>query len=59
MALRYHGLSGYRFSIERDIRLAEQLATSLRTKGDFEVFEPQSLSIVCFRYAPAKLRNNA
>ncbi len=59
MALRYHGLSGYRSSIQRDIRLAEQLATSLRTKGDFDVFEPQSLSIVCFRYAPAKLRDNA
>jgi aromatic-L-amino-acid decarboxylase len=59
MALRYHGLSGYRSSIERDIRLAEQLATSLRSRGDFEVFEPQTLSIVCFRYAPAKLRNNA
>jgi aromatic-L-amino-acid decarboxylase len=59
MALRYHGLSGYCSSIQRDIRLAERLATSLRTRGDFEVFEPQSLSIVCFRYAPAKLRNNS
>jgi aromatic-L-amino-acid decarboxylase len=59
MALRYHGLSGYRSSIQRDIRLAEHLANSLRTSGDFEVFEPQSLSIVCFRYAPAKLRNNS
>jgi aromatic-L-amino-acid/L-tryptophan decarboxylase len=59
MALRYHGLSGYRSSIEHDIRLAGRLASFLRTSGDFEVFEPQSLSIVCFRYAPAKLRNNA
>jgi aromatic-L-amino-acid/L-tryptophan decarboxylase len=59
MALRYHGLSGYRSSIERDIQLAGRLAKSLRTTGDFEVFEPQSLSIVCFRYAPPKLRNNA
>lgn len=59
MAPRHHGLSEYRSSIQRDIRLAEQLATSLRTNGDFEVFEPQSLSIVCFHYAPAKLRNNS
>jgi aromatic-L-amino-acid/L-tryptophan decarboxylase len=58
MALRYHGLSGYRSSIERDIRLAERLANSLRATGNFEVFEPQSLSIVCFRYAPAELRND-
>lgn len=58
MALRYHGLSGYRSSIQRDIRLAEKLASSLRATADFEVFEPQSLSIVCFRYAPPKLRSN-
>jgi aromatic-L-amino-acid/L-tryptophan decarboxylase len=58
MALRYHGLSGYRSSIQRDIRLAELLANSLRTSEDFEVFEPQSLSVVCFRYAPAELRDN-
>ena len=59
MALRYHGLSGYRSSIQRDIRLAQHLANSLRTSGDFEIFEPQSLSVVCFRYAPGELRDNA
>jgi glutamate/tyrosine decarboxylase-like PLP-dependent enzyme len=59
MALQYHGLSGYRSSIERDIRLTERLASSLRSSEDFEVLEPQSLSIVCFRYAPPKLRKDA
>jgi aromatic-L-amino-acid/L-tryptophan decarboxylase len=59
MALRYQGLSGYRSSIARDIQLAERLASSLRKSGDFEVFEPRSLSIVCFRYAPPKLREKA
>ena len=59
MALRYHGISGYRSSIARDIWLAEWLARSLRASGDFEVFEPQSLSIVCFRYAPPRLRGNS
>jgi aromatic-L-amino-acid decarboxylase len=59
MALRYHGLSGYRSSIERDIRLAELLASALRSSGEFEVFEPQSLSIVCFRYTPPKLQKDA
>jgi aromatic-L-amino-acid decarboxylase len=41
MALRYHGLSGYRSSIERDIRLAGPLAGLLRGSGDIEIFEPQ------------------
>jgi len=50
MALRYHGLAGYRASIERDIALADTLAASLRAAPDFELFEPRSLSIVCFRY---------
>jgi aromatic-L-amino-acid decarboxylase len=58
MALRYHGLSGYRSSIERDIGLAGRLANSLRSSGDIEILEPQSLSIVCFRYAPPKLRKD-
>ena len=31
----------------------------LRSSEDIEILEPQSLSIVCFRYAPPKLRENA
>jgi glutamate/tyrosine decarboxylase-like PLP-dependent enzyme/putative methionine-R-sulfoxide reductase with GAF domain len=53
MALRYHGISGYRASIDRDIDLGERLAAALRDAPDFELFEPTSLSIVCFRYVPA------
>jgi aromatic-L-amino-acid/L-tryptophan decarboxylase len=56
MSLLYHGLSGYRAAIEHDISLARRLTTSLNGDARFEVFEPQSLSIVCFRYAPRELR---
>jgi aromatic-L-amino-acid/L-tryptophan decarboxylase len=59
MALRYHGLSGYRSSIERDIRLAGRLAGHLRSSGCFEIFEPQSLSIVCFRISSPELQHDA
>jgi glutamate/tyrosine decarboxylase-like PLP-dependent enzyme len=52
MAMRYHGLAGYRRLIDHDIALAERLAASVRAAPDFELFEPQSLSIVCFRYLP-------
>ena len=52
MALKHQGTAGYRRAIERDIALAERLASLVRADADFELFEPQSLSIVCFRYAP-------
>jgi aromatic-L-amino-acid decarboxylase len=56
MALTFHGLAGYRAAIERDIRLAEMLAQSVRGAHDFQLFEPQSLSIVCFRYLAPDIR---
>jgi glutamate/tyrosine decarboxylase-like PLP-dependent enzyme len=53
MALRHHGLVGYRTAIEKDLALAEYLISLLRGRDDFEVFEPHTLSIVCFRYRPS------
>jgi glutamate/tyrosine decarboxylase-like PLP-dependent enzyme/putative methionine-R-sulfoxide reductase with GAF domain len=52
MAIKYHGIHGYRKAIEKDIALADRLTQILRADGDFEVFEPQNLSVVCFRYLP-------
>jgi len=52
MAVQYHGLAGYRAAIENDLELAADLADSLRAARDFELLEPQTLSIVCFRYRP-------
>lgn len=52
MALQHHGLAGYRQAIQRDIDHARALAQALRGASDFHLFEPQSLSIVCFRYIP-------
>ena len=57
MALRHHGLDGYRHAIEHDLALAEHLAARVREAPDLELSEPQSLSIVCFRYVPAHLRD--
>lgn len=58
MALRHHGVAGYRRAIERDIAMAERLAASIRGAGDFELHEPQSLSVVSFRYTPPSSRND-
>jgi len=59
MALQYHGISGYRAAIEHDMQLAERLAAAVRNDPDFELHEPQSLSIVCFRYSPSNVRDDA
>ena len=56
MALKHHGLAGYRRAIDSDIARAEYLAGLIRQDSDLELFEPQSLSIVCFRYVPAGFR---
>jgi glutamate/tyrosine decarboxylase-like PLP-dependent enzyme len=58
MALKFHGMDGYRASIERDLSLADRLATRVRQSGDLELVIEPSLSIVCFRFAPSALRND-
>lgn len=55
MALRYFGLHGYRELIARDIAHAGRLANLVRQAAGFRVWEPQGLSVVCFRAAPAEL----
>jgi aromatic-L-amino-acid/L-tryptophan decarboxylase len=56
MALKHHGLDGYRKAIDKDIALAEHLAARVRAAPELELHEPQSLSIVCFRYVPPGTR---
>jgi aromatic-L-amino-acid decarboxylase len=58
MALKHHGLSGYRSAIEHDLSLAGRLADRVNRSPDLELFAPRSLSIVCFRYAPQALRSD-
>jgi len=58
MALKHHGVEGYRQSIERDISLAQHLSALIEASDNIEILAPQSLSIVCFRYAPPELRGD-
>lgn len=58
MALKYHGVSGYREAIAHDLALASYLATRVEEASDLELVAPQTLSIVCFRYAPRILRDD-
>jgi aromatic-L-amino-acid decarboxylase len=59
MALKHHGWNGYRQAIDKDIALAEHLAARVRQTPELELADPQSLSIVCFRYVPAGPRPDA
>lgn len=58
MAVKYFGLDGYRALIEHDLAMARYLADRIRVLPSFEIREPTSLSIVCFRYAPARYEGN-
>ena len=58
MSLKYYGLAGYAQAIAHDIALARHLASRVEADPDLELAAPQSLSIVCFRYAPARLRKD-
>ncbi len=55
-ALRYFGTDGYRALIEHDLSLARYLAERVRQRDDLELWEPQGLSVVCFRAVPRELR---
>jgi aromatic-L-amino-acid decarboxylase len=58
MSLLHHGVAGYRKAITRTLDLATTLTEMLRSSGDFEVCEPQSLGIVCFRFRPQTERES-
>ena len=57
MSLLHHGVSGYRQAIARTLDVAKSLAEMLRSSDDFEVCEPQSLGIICFRFRPRTSHN--
>jgi glutamate/tyrosine decarboxylase-like PLP-dependent enzyme len=59
MALRYHGVEGYAQRIAHDCALAARLAELVRSRPELELWEPTSLSIVCFRFKGSDERNRA
>jgi len=56
-ALRFFGREGYRRLIEHDLELARHFAQRVRSTPGLELWEPTSLSIVCFRATPAALED--
>jgi aromatic-L-amino-acid/L-tryptophan decarboxylase len=58
MALRYFGLEGYRALVEHDLALARHLAARVHDTEGVKLWEPQGLSVVCFRATPPELRGD-
>ncbi|MCA1646953.1 MAG: aminotransferase class V-fold PLP-dependent enzyme [Chloroflexi bacterium] len=58
MALKHHGLDGYRALLEHDLGLADHLVAQIQAMPDLELLA-HGLSVVCFRLAPPELRPDA
>lgn len=58
MALKHHGLDGYRRMIEYDLSLADHLAARVAREPEMELLEPRGLSVVCFRCVPERIRDD-
>ena len=57
--LRAYGRAGYRELVERHLDLAQHLAHRIDEADDFELLAPVPLNIVCFRFRPAGLDEDA
>jgi aromatic-L-amino-acid/L-tryptophan decarboxylase len=57
MAIRALGVDGYRDLVEHDLHLASHMSERIKESGDLELYEPTSLSIICFRYRGTRSRD--
>jgi len=51
LSLRYHGLAAFRTAIQKDLDLAQRLATDISNQPELELVAHGDLSAVCFRFA--------
>src|SRR6202011_1579205 len=57
--LRHYGIDALGASIARTCELATSLASRVDAAGDLELLAPVALNVVCFRYRPAALDDEA
>jgi glutamate/tyrosine decarboxylase-like PLP-dependent enzyme len=58
-SIKVLGLGWFRKLVSHCCRLAELAQGLLERIAEFEILNPRQLSIVCFRYVPARLRREA
>ena len=49
LSLRYHGLKAFRAAIQKDLDLAQRLASAIANQPKLELMAPVELSAICFR----------
>jgi aromatic-L-amino-acid decarboxylase len=54
ISLRYHGLKAFRAAIQKDLDLAQRLASAIANQPKLELMAPVELSAICFRHVGAK-----
>jgi aromatic-L-amino-acid decarboxylase len=50
ISLRYHGLKAFRAAIQKDLDLAQRLASAIANQPKLELMAPVELSTICFRH---------
>lgn len=58
MVIEHAGRSGLQALVKRHNSLAGRLSELIEAESDLEMLAPVTLSVVCFRYAPARLRGD-
>ena len=59
MSLKHYGAEGYRTLLRQNIRCAAHLDALVRADPDFEALHRPVLNFYCFRFVPARLRDEA
>jgi len=59
LSLRQHGRLGYEEAIDRQVALAEHLASRVEAADDLQAVSCPSLGVFCFRYVPVAMRGLA
>tara|TARA_B100001939_G_C16942985_1_gene619056 strand:+ start:1377 stop:2810 length:1434 start_codon:yes stop_codon:yes gene_type:complete len=57
--LRAYGVEGLQAHIRRHIDFCQQLAQKMKQEKDFEIVAPHPLALLCFRYNPGGLTDEA
>jgi len=56
--IRDYGVEGIRRKVQDHINWARELGEQIKAEPDFELLDPQHLSLVCFRYHPDAVKSS-
>jgi aromatic-L-amino-acid/L-tryptophan decarboxylase len=59
MSLKEHGIQKYRKLVRQNLQQAQYLANNIQQEGFLELLAPVPLNVVCFRYNPGNISEEA